>query len=368
MKICFLADYRSIHTLRWIKFFVDRNEVHLITLDDGKKVQSAVDEFEKIGVKVHFVPNTNKVAAPFTVKKIVRQIGPDVIHAHYMTHYGFLAAFSGFHPAVMTAWGSDVLIEPKTSKIKNFQVKYALKRADLLTCDGENTASAMVALGQRPEKIKRIYFGVDTKRCYPALRDEHFYDSMKKEPAGKVVINIRGFGDVYDPSTFFNAIPAVLEKHPGTIFVMAREQEERKKYEEMAKTMGISDSIKFIGNIQFAKLPVYLASADIYVSTSISDSGIAASTAEAMACGTPVISTEVGDIRIWVEDGKNGLIFQKGDSKALADHMLFLLSDDEKRRAMGAESRRIIEEKQDYYKEMAKVENIYKELSRGKKK
>lgn len=368
MKICFLSDYRSIHTLRWIKFFVERNEVYLITLEGGEDSNLSAKDYEQIGVKIHVLPKGNMVGVPFQVRKLIRQIGPDVIHAHYITHYGFLAAFSGFHPVVMTAWGTDVLIEPHASFIKNFQVKYALKRADLLTCDGENTAQAMVGLGQRAEKIKRIYFGVDTKRCNPSLREESFFDDLKKDKSGKVVINIRGFGEVYDPDTFIKAIPPVLERFPGTVFVMARGGDRRKIYEDMVKSMGIADSVKFIGDIQFAKLPVYLASADVYVSTSVSDSGIAASTAEAMANGLPVISTEVGDIRIWVEEGKNGFVIQKGDEKKLADDLIDLLSDDQKRKAIGKEARRTIEERQDYYKEMAKMENIYQELAKGAKK
>lgn len=132
--------------------------------------------------------------------------------------------------------------------------------------------------------------------------------------------------------------------------------------------MGIESSVKFIGDIQFAKLPLYLASADIYVSTSISDSGISASTAEAMATGLPVISTEVGDIRIWIEDGKNGFVISKGDSKALAEDLLFLLDDENRRKLIGQEAHSTIEQRQDYYKEMAKMENIYRELAKEAKK
>jgi L-malate glycosyltransferase len=159
-----------------------------------------------------------------------------------------------------------------------------------------------------------------------------------------------------------------LERFPGTIFVIARGGERRKIYEDMVKSMGIADSVKFVGDIQFAKMPLYLSSADIYVSTSISDSGIAAATAEAMASGLPVISTEVGDIRIWLEDGKNGFIIQKGDVKSLAERIIYLLSDDQKRIAIGKEARHTIEERQDYYKEMAKMENIYQELAKGARK
>jgi glycosyltransferase involved in cell wall biosynthesis len=126
--------------------------------------------------------------------------------------------------------------------------------------------------------------------------------------------------------------------------------------------MGIQDAVAFIGNIPSNDIPSYLASSDIYVSTSTSDSGIAASTAEAMACGVPVISTDVADIRIWVLDGKNGYVIPKGDGHALSSRINALLSDPAAWRLMGQEARRTIVERQDYRTEMAKMGSIYMRL------
>lgn len=372
MKICFLADYHSIHTYRWIKYFVPKHEVHLISLEFPPEEAGTLkpEKYEEIGIKLHMIPRKgllNKLRGASLVRKCVREINPDLMHSHYITHYGYLGAASGYHPLVMTAWGTDVLIDSHSSFIKRHQVRYALKRADVVTCDGENTTKALKALMNNDMKIKKIYFGVDTEKINPHGRVEGFYQKYLKDGKGKAVINIRGFKEIYDPDTFIKAIPPVLEKYPETIFLMAQEGERRKIYEEMVSSMGIGDSVKFIGNIPADDLPVFLASAEVYVSTSLSDSGISASTVEAMASGTAVISTDVGDISYWIENGKNGFIIPKGDSSALSEKIIYLLSNDAIRRSMGKEGRITIETRQDYYKEMRKVEQLYESMIKGAK-
>jgi glycosyltransferase involved in cell wall biosynthesis len=255
-----------------------------------------------------------------------------------------------------------VLIDAHSSFMKRHQVRRALNGADVVTCDGENTTKALTELMGGSDRIRKIYFGVDTKKNSPEKRTEGFYGKYLKGGRGKVVINIRGFNKVYDPDSFIKAIPPVLEKQPDTVFIMAREGEGRKPYEEIVKSLGIADSVKFIGNISADDLPAYLSSADVYVSTSISDSGISASTAEAMANGAAVISTDVGDASYWIDDGKNGMIIPKGDSRALSEKILYLISNDGVRKSMGREARITIETRQDYYKEMGRVEALYESL------
>ncbi|HTY46052.1 MAG TPA: glycosyltransferase family 4 protein [Methanomassiliicoccales archaeon] len=371
MRICFLSDFRSIHTLRWLKFFVPKHEVHLVSLEkpsgDGRMLSP--EEYTKIGIRIHLVngQRARRVLVPFEVRRTIKQIQPDIIHCHYISHYGFLGAFSGFRPSVMTAWGTDVLIEPDESTVKRFQVKYALKRADIVTCDGENTVAKLVALGVPPEKVQRIYFGVDTARASPDKRDPQVFAKFKKTADSPVIIDIRGFTPVYDPATFIKAAVKVLKERPDALFVMAREGDERKQFEDLVATLGIKGNLAFIGNIPADKIPVYLASTDIYVSTSLSDSGIAASTAEAMACGAAVISTRVGDIDIWIHDGVNGFVIEKSDTDALADKINALLVDEQLRRSIGIKARESMLERQDYNKEMGKVESLYEKLIGGKK-
>jgi glycosyltransferase involved in cell wall biosynthesis len=120
--------------------------------------------------------------------------------------------------------------------------------------------------------------------------------------------------------------------------------------------------VRFVGWISNDELPRYLASSDIYVSTSLSDAGLSASTAEAMACGLPVIVTDSGENRVWIEDGKNGFVVPLANPKILAEKIIYLIKNKDIKARFGEINRKIIEERNNYYKEMAKMERIYEEI------
>jgi glycosyltransferase involved in cell wall biosynthesis len=84
--------------------------------------------------------------------------------------------------------------------------------------------------------------------------------------------------------TLIKAIPLVLKEIPNAKFIVAGEGEQKEYVMNLAKSLNVFHATRFVGWISNDKLPQYLTSTDIYVSTSISDS-FAVSTLEAMACG-----------------------------------------------------------------------------------
>jgi glycosyltransferase involved in cell wall biosynthesis len=174
---------------------------------------------------------------------------------------------------------------------------------------------------------------------------------------------LRSLEPIYDIETLINSIPIVLKEIPEAKFVIAGGGSQKAKLKEQAKSLGISQSVKFTGRMPNDRLPEYLNSADIYVSTSLSDAGLASSTAEAMACGLAVIITDFGDNKKWVEDGTNGFLIPLSDPQVLASKIIQLIRNKEIRDKFGQINRQIIEERNDYHKEMEKIENIYKEIT-----
>jgi glycosyltransferase involved in cell wall biosynthesis len=100
----------------------------------------------------------------------------------------------------------------------------------------------------------------------------------------------------------------LLKEVPEAKFLLIEKGSQEEMLKGLAQSLGISDSVKFVGWVTPDELPHYLSSADIYVSTSLSDAGLASSTAEAMACGLPVIITDFGDNRSWIKDEENGFL------------------------------------------------------------
>jgi len=343
-----------------------RHEIDLITFSYTKKEDTFVPEevYEKMGVRVHKVSKKMPflLLAPFKIRKLMKKIKPDIVHAHYITQYGFCGALSGFHPLVVSAWGSDVLVDPNKSKILKLMVKFALKRADLITCNGINLKEAMIKLGHDSQKIKIVYHGVDTKEFNPKQKDKKLREKLKIFDS-PTVISTRGLEPIYDVESLIKAIPLVLKRVPDAKFIIANNGSQEAHLKEMAKSLYIWNNVKFVGLIQHNELPKYLASSDVYVSTSLSD-GMALSTMEAMACKVALVITDVGDNRTWVRNEENGFIVPIKNPEALAEKIIYLLENEEVRKRFGEISRRRIEEKGDYYKEMEKMRELYEEMAR----
>lgn len=345
-----------------MRYFADRSHaVDLVTFSKTERIK---------GVKVQELRYFSKFAYLFRimeVKKAVKAIDPDILHAHYVSNYGMYAALTGFKPFVVSAWGSDVLIDPQKSMIKNYVVKYVLRKADSITCDAEHMREAMRTLGAVPEKISLINFGVDTRKFSPRGKGEKLraelgiYDSP-------TVISLRSLDPLYDIESLIKSIPLILKEIPESKLVIAGRGSEETRLKKLAESLGVSENTKFVGFVPNDELPEYLNSMDVYVSTALSDAGLSACTAEAMACGLPVIITDVADNKKWVDDGVNGFVVPIKDPKSLAERITYLLRNEGIRRKFGEINRKIIEERNDYYKEMEKMENIYQKLADKHKK
>lgn len=369
MKICYIAPIvpGPEHTQRWVRYFADRgHEVHLILSSDKlsdvglEDVQSHV--LKRFGPRIRIVNYLiNSIPLLIQFKRLVKDINPDIIHVHQISDLTLLGAVDGFHPFIVTPWGSDVLIAPKESNMSRRIVKYVLKKADLITCDAEHIKEPLVELGARSQKIRLIYFGVNTRKFKPGPKDNRLMNELGILDA-PIIISSRRLDSDCDIESMIAAMPMVLKEVPEAKFVIVGQGSQEIELKELTKSQGVWNSVKFVGWIPNDELPHYLTSADIFVSTALSDAGLAASTAEAMACGLPVIVTDFGDNKKWVEDGINGFIIPLKYPKSLAEKIIYLLKSKDVRMEFGIRNRKIIEEKNDYYKEMEKMENIYKEL------
>ncbi len=362
MKLCFLAGANSVHSNRWIKYFADNSyEVYWISL--VAPIDADIKNIKLCFIK-ELVPGRlsplNLLFSAIRVKRLIKKINPDILHAHYAGVNGVVGAFSGFHPFILTAWGSDVLIAAK-SKIKRPLVKFAFNKADLITCDAEHMRIEIMKLGVPDSKIKIIYFGVDTQKFSPEKKSEKLRNELKIVNS-TTIISLRNLEPIYDIESLIRSIPYVAKEIPKARFLIMGRGSQERKLKRLAKSLRVLDNITFLGWVSNDELPLYLTSADIYVSTSLSDAGLAASTAEAMACGLPVVITDSGENRKWITDGDGGFIIPLKDPKTLAERVIYLLKHKDIRRQFGILNRKIIKERNDYYKEMDKMENVYKEL------
>ena len=346
MRIAFLADGGSIHSERWVSYFAAAGEeVHWLSLSPFQAAPAGVVCHR---LRPGGLGPLGALLSWFHTRMLLHAINPDLVHAHSLGSYGLLALAARGRRLIATAWGSDVLVQGQRWP-NRWVLKAALRQADLLTCDAGHMAHAMSTLGANPANIHIIRFGVDLRRFKPALRT-----------TGHTVISLRNHEPVYDIATLLRAARYVLGEIPETQFVIAGKGSQTETLQALAADLG--ERVCFPGAIANESVPDYLSKASVYVSTALSDAGIAASTAEAMACGLAVITTDFGENGQWVEDGKGGYIVPAGQPEILADRIVRLFKDTEERARMGYHNRKVIERRNDYRLEMGKMHDLYRSL------
>ncbi|MEK6221876.1 MAG: glycosyltransferase, partial [Chloroflexota bacterium] len=101
------------------------------------------------------------------LRKVIREVNPDVLHAGPVQTVGFLAALSGFRPLVTMSWGSDMLIDADKNKRYQRVTKYTLKRTDMFVGDCEAVKNKGMEFGVPAEKIITFPWGVDLTHFSP---------------------------------------------------------------------------------------------------------------------------------------------------------------------------------------------------------
>jgi glycosyltransferase involved in cell wall biosynthesis len=364
MKICYIADGSSIHTQRWINYFAAKgHETHIIYW----KTRPGYHQDVHIHLLKRFAPTVWPVTRYFSflqwifkVRKLLKEIKPDVLDSHFVIDNGLLAACSGFHPYVVTAWGSDVLIFPRRNFIWRIVAGYVLKRADKVICDSDVVKAGLLSLAAQSGKITKVYNGINTSQFSPRRADEALKNKLGIE-GSPVVISIRHLRSLYNVEMLVRAIPLVLKRAPQTRFVIAGDGVQRGYLENLATELGATKNVNFIGYLPHEELPGYLASSDIYVTTSRSDS-TSLSLQEAMACELAPVVTDIPANREWITDGENGFIVPQDDHQTLAEKIVYLVENSETIAKFGKINRKLIEERAEYEKEMAKVEKLYEDM------
>ena len=358
MKLAFLAAANSIHGIRWVQFFAERgHDVTWISLAPPLRgAESTVSKTTFHEISPSPLTDINGTrgylhvpGAVRTLRRILHAHKPELLHIHSAGMYGLVGTFTKFHPVILTPWGTDILLN---RGVKKLFAKYVVRNSDFFTCDGENTRKKLIEFGAPPENISLIRFGVDLAKFSHKSKIERRTSNVR-------IISLRTLIPIYDIETLIRAATIVVKDAPDAEFVIAGDGEQKVYLENLARELGVEKSIKFFGRYNPNDLPAMLSGADIYVSTALSDSGLAASTAEAMAAGLPAVVTDTGDNREWVMEKKGGFVVPCRDPGVLAARILILIKGKKLRQTLGAWNRNVIEEKNNYQKEMAKTEKIY---------
>ena len=262
-------------------------------------------------------------------KGIIKIEKPDVINAH--TPVPFIADAAerarGRIPFVLTYHNDlvkETFVANLMAKVYNFLfIRKTVRRADAIIATSDYYASRSSHLKKWREKISIVSPGVDLTRFNTKI-DKTWL--KKKYPGKKIVLFVGGMQKTHmhkGVDVLVRAVAQAKRKVSNIQMVAVGSGDAIPMYIRLAEELGISDIVDFPGFVPDKDLPRYFAGADVFVLPSTTDAeGFGMVLAEAMACGTPVIGTNVGGVPFLVEDNNTGTLVEPNSVSELAEAII----------------------------------------------
>jgi len=345
------------------------HKVTVYTADGGTD-----DHHDPSEISVHRLPVLFRLGNAPLLPSLWNLAGFDIVHLHYPFYFGaemlFLKSLLGRSRYVVT-YHQDVLFdgwlrfpERLHHALLGRQILSRAARV-LATSQDYARASRLGPLARaRPGLVGELPNGVDARRFHPGVKGGAVRDHYRLRPEDRTVL----FVGALDRAHYFKGIGVLLQalgriSDPDVRLLLVGDGDLRAGYQSQAEALGLAARATFCGRVADADLPAHYAASDLLVlpSTTMGEAfGVVL--LEAMACGKPVIASNLPGVRSVVGDGQDGLLVQPGDAADLAQKLEQLLADAPGRREMGLRGRKKVEERYDWPRIVPRLEEVYEEV------
>ena len=348
-----------------------KTEVHVVCseLDTEKSIPKNI-KIHPLGrlTKVkYFGYIFNLMVNPIKFYRVSRREKFDVINAHPSFPSGFTALPAKLLgiPIICTSHMGDTNINfARRNKFISFLIKLTSKLSDLTTVVSKSVIQEAIDAGSDSSKIRVVYNGIDLG--IPKNADTSIYRKYKIEDDDFIILFLGRLHPQKCPEDLINAFPKIVEKVPNAKLIFAGKGEEESKLKKMAKDLNLSNNVIFAGFVSEDEKWDLLNNCHVFVLPSAIE-GHPITVIEAMTCSKPVIATNVEAFREIIIEGETGLLVPLHAPDKLADAIIKLAVDDDKRKEMGMNARRDVEERFDINKIADDYLEIYEELANRKR-
>jgi glycosyltransferase involved in cell wall biosynthesis len=381
LRIAVLSDFDGPHARSWLRWFIARgHDVHAVSYYEANEPVA--------GARMHALRRATSSPAPGGTSRgtpaaklrdrmprgvlrllhggryyaaglrgLLQRINPDVFQAHYVVEHGFYGALTRVRPLVVTAWGSDVLVEPDAEPLSRLIARWTIGRADLVTSNNAYMARRIGTLGALPSKVEVITLGAE--RYDLEFAGHSVNRAEPSDTRAAVIISTRAHEPLYNIDSIIDAYRLVLRSRPDARLVVANTGALTQQLRARAADLPRAE---FAGMLDRAAFRDALAAAEVFLSTPSSDATSVA-LLQAMAAGAFPIVSDLPSQHELIRNGDNGLLVRPRDPSALADRILAALADPLLRRTAAETNRRLVEENGLNEVQMAKLEAHFYRLA-----
>ena len=359
MRICFVAEARSVHTRKWAKYFMEKSNDILVLCHEEVPIPGAqVLPALRVTSRNWLIRKFEVLRNTWAFRSTVRAFEPDIVHVHRVADsITNLLWYWGIKNLFVSTWGSDVIDDYSAEIRTSFYRRFMFKQAQVITATSHFLAE--VTRHYTDKEVHVVPFGVDCQLFRPTER----INTTTAVTLGFV----KHLKLKYGPEHLIRAMGLVVDRHPQTRLLMAGSGELRSPLEKLTGQLGLTRNVSFLGAIEHRQVPELLRNVDIFVMPSIREEfGVAA--VEAQAMEIPVVSTRVGGVPEVVLDGETGILVEPGDSEQLAQAILTLIENPALRRQMGKRGREHVLANYRWEDNAALMENLYQRIVHSSEK
>lgn len=299
--------------------------------------------------KLHFY--ISKIALFFCVIKLNFKYNFDIIHEYSSTPILFIR--TGIYKRFFKVKTIHTLSTYNTKM--NYELFRIFKKItsslNRIICTTYHMEKAL-KVGYPKNRIEYIPLGIDLAKFKVELNSVSLRNKLNVFSKSKMVLYVGLIEERKGIFTFLKSMPIVLSEHPDTIFVIASYPIKGVFYDYYKNRDKLLNFIKdckenfrLLEDLQ--DIPLLMSATDVFVlplTTPHGTLGYPLTLLEAMASGKAIAASDILGINELIVDGKNGLLFQKGDHKALANAINLLLSNEKLRKKLGENAKQDIKE------------------------
>lgn len=210
------------------------------------------------------------------------------------------------------------------------------------------------------KKVHLVPNGIDIERFNPYIETSGLKKKLGLDKH-TIIFTLRNHNYKYGIEYLIRAAAIVNKRINNVVFIIGGDGHLRKYHEQLAIKLEVNKSVIFTGKIPHDKVPLYYAMSDVVVVPSLQEAfGLVV--AEAMACGKPVIGTNIGGIPDQIVDGYNGFLVTPKSPSEIAKKIFWLFENPDDAKRMGHNARKTVEEKFDIKNRVKTIITFYEKL------
>ena len=355
MRVLYFSRDYSPHDYRFLAALAaTEHEIYYLRLEsdprqnEDRPVPSQIHQVRWAGGKGRFRWR-DVLGLKSDLQRVVKQIRPDLVHAGPVQTCAFLAALTGFRPLLTMSWGYDLMQDADRNRWWSWVTRYVLRHSTFFVSDAEVTRQKAIAYGMRPDCTAVFPWGVDLKHFRPAVAAPAKAGVCKptRADAAFIIFCNRSWEPLYGVDVLAKAFVKVAAQRAGARLLLLGGGSMAKTIRQILMQGNALERTQLPGHISQADLPRWYQMADLYVSPSHVD-GSSVSLMEALACGRPVLVSDLPANREWVTEGRNGWLFPDDDADALAAGILGAMDRRADLPKLGRQAREVAEQRADW--------------------